>query len=71
MKSIVVLISGNGTNLQAIIDACATSIQDGKVTAVFSNKATAYGLERAKQAGAAACLLIPKLTKLVMLLTRH
>ncbi|WP_305145409.1 formyltransferase family protein, partial [Klebsiella variicola] len=55
MKSIVVLISGNGTNLQAIIDACATSIQDGKVTAVFSNKATAYGLERAKQAGAAAC----------------
>lgn len=60
MKSIVVLISGNGTNLQAIIDACATSIQDGKVTAVFSNKATAYGLERAKQAGAAACFIDPK-----------
>lgn len=60
MKSIVVLISGNGTNLQAIIDACETSIHGGKVTAVFSNKATAYGLERAKKAGAAAVFVDPK-----------
>ncbi len=60
MKSIVVLISGNGTNLQAIIDACETSIDGGKVTAVFSNKATAYGLERAKKAGAAAVFVDPK-----------
>ncbi len=60
MKSIVVLISGNGTNLQAIIDACDSSIQDGKVTAVFSNKATAYGLERAKKADAAAVFVDPK-----------
>ncbi|XAW89130.1 phosphoribosylglycinamide formyltransferase [Vibrio sp. CDRSL-10 TSBA] len=60
MKSIVVLVSGNGTNLQAIIDACETSISDGKVTAVFSNKATAYGLERAKKAGAAAVFVDPK-----------
>ncbi len=60
MKSIVVLISGNGTNLQAIIDACDTSINGGKVTAVFSNKATAYGLERAKKAGAAAVFVDPK-----------
>ncbi len=60
MKSIVVLISGNGTNLQAIIDACETSIDGGRVTAVFSNKATAYGLERAKKAGAAAVFVDPK-----------
>ncbi|EEX42487.1 phosphoribosylglycinamide formyltransferase [Vibrio furnissii] len=60
MKSIVVLVSGNGSNLQAIIDACETSIRDGKVTAVFSNKATAYGLERAKKAGAAAIFIDPK-----------
>ncbi len=60
MKSIVVLVSGNGSNLQAIIDACETSIHDGKVTAVFSNKAIAYGLERAKQAGAAPVFIDPK-----------
>ncbi|MCE0494410.1 phosphoribosylglycinamide formyltransferase [Vibrio salinus] len=60
MKSVVVLISGNGTNLQAILDACDTSIKDGKVTAVFSNKATAYGLERAKKAGADAVFIDPK-----------
>ncbi len=60
MKSIVVLVSGNGSNLQAIIDACETSIHNGKVTAVFSNKATAYALERAKKAGAAAHFVDPK-----------
>lgn len=60
MKSIVVLISGNGTNLQAILDACDTRIENAKVTAVFSNKATAYGLERAKKAGAAAIFVDPK-----------
>ncbi|EEX36596.1 phosphoribosylglycinamide formyltransferase [Vibrio metschnikovii] len=59
MKSIVVLVSGNGSNLQAIIDACETSIHNGKVTAVFSNKATAYALERAKKAGAAAHFIDP------------
>ncbi|MGL6258169.1 phosphoribosylglycinamide formyltransferase [Vibrio sp. WXL103] len=59
MKSIVVLVSGNGSNLQAIIDACKTNINDGKVTAVFSNKATAYALDRAKAAGAAANFLDP------------
>lgn len=60
MKSIVVLVSGNGSNLQAIIDACETSIDNGRVTAVFSNKATAYALERAKKVGAAAHFLDPK-----------
>ncbi|MGF1760588.1 phosphoribosylglycinamide formyltransferase [Photobacterium sagamiensis] len=52
MKNIVVLISGNGSNLQAIIDACQNgTIEDAKVAAVLSNKADAYGLERARQAG--------------------
>jgi phosphoribosylglycinamide formyltransferase-1 len=60
MKSIVVLVSGNGTNLQAILDACESTITTGKVTAVFSNKAEAYALERAKKAGSAAVFVDPK-----------
>lgn len=48
MKNIVVLVSGSGSNLQAIIDACGSGQIDANVTAVFSNKADAYGLERAK-----------------------
>lgn len=48
--NIVVLISGNGSNLQAIIDACQQKKIDGNVCAVFSNKADAFGLERAKKA---------------------
>ncbi|MGR5537298.1 phosphoribosylglycinamide formyltransferase [Vibrio campbellii] len=49
MKNIVVLISGNGSNLQAILEACEDSRPNAQVAAVFSNKADAYGLERAKQ----------------------
>jgi phosphoribosylglycinamide formyltransferase-1 len=60
MKSIVVLVSGNGSNLQAIIDACKTQITGGRVTAVFSNKADVYALERAKKADAGAHFLDPK-----------
>ena len=51
MKNIVVLISGNGSNLQAIIDACAQKRIKGTIRAVFSNKADAYGLQRALDAG--------------------
>jgi phosphoribosylglycinamide formyltransferase-1 len=47
--SIVVLISGNGSNLQSIIDAVESGKILGKITAVISNKAGAYGLERAKK----------------------
>jgi phosphoribosylglycinamide formyltransferase, formyltetrahydrofolate-dependent len=53
MKNIVVLISGNGSNLQAIIDACAQKKIKGTIRAVFSNKADAFGLERAREAGIA------------------
>ncbi|CAQ88219.1 phosphoribosylglycinamide formyltransferase 1 [Escherichia fergusonii ATCC 35469] len=51
MMNIVVLISGNGSNLQAIIDACKVNKIKGTVRAVFSNKADAFGLERAREAG--------------------
>ncbi|WP_075181448.1 phosphoribosylglycinamide formyltransferase [Pantoea sp. 1.19] len=51
MKRIVVLISGSGSNLQAIIDACQQGRIDGRLAAVFSNQADAYGLTRAREAG--------------------
>lgn len=51
MKRLVVLISGNGSNLQAILDACAAGALEAQVVAVISNKPDAYGLERARRAG--------------------
>ena len=51
---LVVLISGNGSNLQAILDACQSGELDAKVVSVISNKADAYGLVRAKNAGVEA-----------------
>lgn len=47
---IVVLISGSGSNLQAIIDAVQAGLP-AEIRAVISNKAEAYGLERARLAG--------------------
>ncbi|MFC0117115.1 phosphoribosylglycinamide formyltransferase [Pseudoalteromonas xiamenensis] len=47
---IVVLISGSGSNLQAIIDGCKSGQINGSIAAVISNKADAYGLTRAKLA---------------------
>lgn len=46
-----VLISGGGTNLQAIIDACQGGQLEASVALVVSSTPTAYGLERAKRAG--------------------
>ena len=51
---LVVLISGYGSNLQAILDACASRELDAKVVSVISNKADAYGLVRARNAGVEA-----------------
>jgi phosphoribosylglycinamide formyltransferase-1 len=48
---LVVLISGNGSNLQAIIDACTSGELDATVVSVISNKAEAYGLTRARNVG--------------------
>ncbi len=47
---IVVLISGSGSNLQAIIDAAQQEHFDAKIAAVISNKESAFGLERARKA---------------------
>jgi phosphoribosylglycinamide formyltransferase-1 len=51
MKRLVVLISGNGSNLQAILDACNAGELNAEVVSVISNKVDAYGLVRAKNAG--------------------
>ena len=51
MKKIAVLISGQGSNLQAIIEACQTRFIPGKIVAVISNKIDSFGLKRAKSAG--------------------
>lgn len=49
MKNIVVLVSGGGTNLQALIDAeKAGNILGGNITCVISSNSSAYALERAK-----------------------
>jgi len=52
MKNIAVLVSGGGTNLQALIDAEKSGIiKNGKITCVISSKEGAYALERAAQNG--------------------
>ena len=49
MKNIVVLVSGGGTNLQALIDAQGRGeLKNGKITCVISSNPNAYALERAK-----------------------
>lgn len=49
-KRIIILVSGNGSNLQAIINACQNNLINGKIVAVISNKPDVYSLMRAKQA---------------------
>ena len=52
MKNIVVLVSGGGTNLQALIDAQKSGlIQNGRITCVISSKEGVYALERARNNG--------------------
>lgn len=61
MLRIAVLVSGGGTNLQAIIDAIAAGkITDTEIAAVISNNKNAYALERAKQAGIKDIVVSPK-----------
>jgi phosphoribosylglycinamide formyltransferase-1 len=50
MKKIVVLISGSGSNLQAIIDNCKSKYINAKISCVISNNPNAFGLKRAKSA---------------------
>lgn len=54
-----VLISGSGTNLQAVIDACESGAIPARVGVVISNKSEAHGLERARKAGIPAVYLDP------------
>lgn len=61
MKKIVVLVSGGGTNLQALIDAeKRREITGGKITCVISSKPDAFALERAKFNGIASRVLARK-----------
>jgi len=50
-QRVVVLISGNGSNLQAIIERLALGDVPARIVAVISNRPQAYGLERARAAG--------------------
>lgn len=59
-KNIVVLVSGNGSNLQAIIDSLENETVLGSVSAVISNNASAYALERAKKHSIDAVFIDPK-----------
>lgn len=54
---VVVLISGSGSNLQALIDSCQSAESPASICAVISNRADAYGLIRAKNAGIATAVL--------------
>ena len=51
MVKIAVFVSGSGTNLQALIDACSNNEINGQIKLVVSNRKKAYGLERARLAG--------------------
>ena len=60
MKRIAVLVSGGGTNLQALIDAQGTVLNSGKIALVVANNADAYALERAKNAGISTEVVLKK-----------
>lgn len=60
-KNIIVLVSGGGTNLQALIDAQARGeLGGGKITCVISSKPGVYALERAEKAGIATRVIVRK-----------
>jgi len=61
MLNIAVLVSGGGTNLQAIIDAISKQeIKNATISVVISNNKSAYALERAKENGIKHCCISPK-----------
>lgn len=61
MLNVVVMVSGGGTNLQAILDAVEDGrIRNTKICAVISNNAGAYALERAKKHGIPGIVISPK-----------
>lgn len=60
-KPVAVLISGNGSNLQALIDACAVPDYPAKIVLVISNKEDAQGLKRAETAKIATKIISHKI----------
>ncbi len=60
MINIGVLISGGGTNLQAIIDGIDQGLIKGKIKVIISNREDAYGLERGKKANIESIFIDPK-----------
>ena len=59
-KRIAVLVSGGGTNLQPLIDAQGSALTSGKIALVIANNATAYALQRAKNAGIPTATVLKK-----------
>lgn len=57
MINIAVLVSGGGTNLQALIDAQGKVLQHGKIKLVISSKPDVYALQRAEQASIDHCVI--------------
>ncbi len=57
---IAVLVSGGGTNLQALINAQGSTLNSGRISLVVSNNRDAYALERAKQAGIETAVILKK-----------
>ena len=57
---IAVLVSGGGTNLQALIDAQGTTLVSGEIALVVANNRDAYALERAKKAGIPTAVVLKK-----------
>lgn len=55
--NVVVLLSGSGSNLQALIDSCQGQDSPVRIRAVVSNRADAYGLQRATAAGIEGAVL--------------
>ena len=57
---IAVLVSGGGTNLQALIDAQGSVLTSGEIAPVVANNANAFALERAKKAGIPTAVVLKK-----------
>jgi phosphoribosylglycinamide formyltransferase-1 len=60
MKKIVILISGRGSNMRAIVDACISQKWPAQIAAVISNKADASGLAYAAELGIDTAVVVSK-----------
>ncbi len=60
IERLAVMVSGGGTNLQAVLDACANGRIPARVVCVISSRAGVYALERSAKAGVPAQLISPR-----------